>query len=303
MNKTSRLESRLLQISVWGALFVTVLGLFWGLAIKSSVILFDGIYSGVSIFLSILSIVALWMVNRPHDNTFQFGRVALEPLIVSLKAIVIIGVCIYGVVTALVLILDGGNTATSSLSGMLYALISMLTCLVVWLYLKSKGADLPDLVQAESEQWMADLVFSTVVLASFCLSFGLSYTDWRAIVPYIDPGMVVAASVFFIRVPVSRLVYSVRELLMMAPSEDLQEDLRTRIDAVAANHRLPNAVIRMAKVGRELAVDITFITPNDFGPVDIGELDNVREELYGSLSEAGFKLYMNIVFTKERRWA
>ena len=296
-------ERSLLLFSVWMGVLFAVLGISWGLAIQSGVILFDGIYSGFSIILSMLSILALRLINQPDDDTFQFGRMAFEPLVVALKSIMIIGVCVYGIVTSIIQIFHGGSVSTNSLLGMMYAVISIAACLFSWLYLKLHGKDMPDLVQAESEQWLIDTVISSIVLLSFVASYFLSRTQLHQVVPYIDPGIVVLASVYFIRVPLSRFISSMRELLLMAPSSDVQEQLHTRIDAIAKAHRFDEAVVRSSKVGRELAVDITFLAPADSGNVDIDELDRIRAEVQQSLSELGYKLWMNILFTKDRSWA
>jgi len=296
-------ERALLLFSVWMGVLFAVLGVSWGLAIQSAVILFDGIYSGFSIILSMLSIMALHLVNQPDDRSFQFGRMAFEPLVVALKSIVIVGVCVYGIVTAAMHILQGGSQSTSSALGMLYALISIAACLFSWLYLKRRGRELPDLVQAESEQWLIDTVFSAVVLLSFIVTYLLSGTRLDGVVPYIDPGMVVLASLYFVRVPLARLVSSLRELLLMAPGSELQGELRTRIEAIARAHGYAETVVRSSKIGRELAVDITVLAPLDIGKIDIETLDAIRAEVEQSLSGLGYKLWMNIVFTKDRRWA
>jgi predicted Co/Zn/Cd cation transporter (cation efflux family) len=302
MNRKSK-ERSLLLFSVWMGVLFTVLGISWGLAIQSGVILFDGIYSGFSIILSLLSILALRLINQPDDDTFQFGRMAFEPLVVALKSTVIIGVCVYGIGTSTVAILHGGSTATSSLFGMVYALVSIAACLFSWYHLKTNGADMPDLVQAESELWLMDTVFSGVVLASFLAGYLLSHTRLKGVVPYIDPGIVVLASVYFVRVPLARFISSMRELLLMAPTGDIQEQLKTHIDAIARTHHFPAVVVRSTKVGRELAVDIAFLAPADSGKVDIEELDRIRAEVEESLSGLGFILWMNILFTRDRRWA
>ena len=166
-----------------------------------------------------------------QDNSFPFGRMAFEPLVVALKSIVINGVCLYGMVTAVFQLMHGGAESTSSVLGMLYALISIAACLFSWLYLKIRGKGLPDLVQAESEQWLIDTVFSGVVLVGFIISYLLTMTDWSHLTPYIDPGVVILGSVYFVRVPLARCISSVRELLMMAPDDELQQALQTRIDS------------------------------------------------------------------------
>jgi len=138
-------ERSLLHFSLWMGVLFTVLGIVWGVAIQSGVILFDGIYSGFSIILSILSIIALHLVNQPDDHTFQFGRMAFEPLVVALKSIVIVGVCVYGIVTSIIQIVHGGSVSTNTLLGMLFAMISIAACLFSWLYLKLHGKDMPDI--------------------------------------------------------------------------------------------------------------------------------------------------------------
>lgn len=300
---TKTTERSLLLFSVWMGVLFTVLGITWGLAIQSGVILFDGLYSGFSIILSMLSIAALRMIGRPIDDNFQFGRMALEPFVLALKSTVIIAVCVYGAVTAVIHILKGGSEPTSSLLGMLYAVVSIAACLFSWRYLKTRGRNMPDLVQAESEQWLIDTVFSSIVLVSFLVSYLLSYTRLHVVVPYIDPGMVVLASVYFVRVPLTRFIASLRELLMMAPVSKVQEDLNRRIEVVAKAHHFDGAQVRAAKIGRELALDIAFLAPAGFGKVDIEHLDLIRAEVEAGLSDLDLKLWMNILFTKDKRWA
>ena len=301
-SRTKPTEHSLLRFSVWmGALF-TVLGVSWGLAIQSGIVLFDGIYSGFSIFLSILSLVALSIIHRTDDDSFQFGRMAFEPLVVALKSIVILGLCVYAFVTSGIQILNGGWVSTSSVLGMLYAAISIAACLFSWLFLRIQGKDMPSLVHAESEQWLMDTVFSSIVLVSFLVSYLLSFTRLDFVVPYIDPGMVLFASLFFVRVPLFRFISSMREILMMAPPVDLQKQITSKIDAIAQAHLFDGALVRSAKIGRELAIDIAFIIPEHDGKVAVEELDTIRSEVKRSVSELGYSLWLNILFTKNRQW-
>jgi len=187
--------------------------------------------------------------------------------------------------------------------GMLYAVISIAICLGCWLYLKIRGRGMPDLVQAESEQWLIDTVVSAAVLVSFLISYLITDTELDQLVPYMDPGMVVLVSVFFIRVPLSRFVSSVRELLMMSPHDDLHSKLETRVHAIAQAHNYKTPVVRASKVGRDLAIDIAFLVEPEQGKVDIADLDRIRAEVEASLSELGYGLWMNIVFTGDEHWA
>ena len=296
-------ESRLLYFSVWMGVLFAVGGISWGLVIQSGVILFDGIYSGLSIILSLLSVIALRLIRQADDDTFQFGRRAFEPMIVAFKSIVIIAICSYGIVSAIILISNGGAESTNSVMGMLYGAISMAACLFSWQYLKIHGTDMPDLVQAESEQWLMDTMFSMVVLASFALGYLLAKTPLEYLVPFLDPVTVLLGSLYFVRIPLGRFIYSMRELLMIAPTDAVQEEIQERVNAIAASHQFFEAIVRSSKIGRELAVDITFLARPEHERVDIAELDKIRTQVQQSLSGLGYTLWMNVLFTKDRYWA
>jgi predicted Co/Zn/Cd cation transporter (cation efflux family) len=301
-NKSSS-EKSLLVFSLAMGIFFAVLGIGWGLAIQSGVILFDGIYSGMSIILTMLSILAMQLLKQPDDDIFQFGRMAFEPLVVAFKSLVIIAVCLYGIVTAVITIIHGGEETTDAAGGILYGAVSVAACLFSWYYLKRRGEGMPDLVQAESEQWLMDTVLSAAVLTSFIVSYLVANTDRAHLVPYIDPAMVVLGSGYFIRTPAARFVASVKELLLAAPDQDIQQQLTEQVDEVVRAHGFADAVVRCSKVGRELAVDITFVGRAGAGPVALEELDRIRGEVERRLAPLGFKLWMNILFTLDRRWA
>ena len=296
-------ERRLLIFSAWMGVFFALLGIGWGVAIGSSIILFDGIYSGFSIVLSVLSIGVLQVLRRADDENFPFGRAIFEPLVVALKSVTIIGVCGYGALTALLSIVGGGLRPPATALGIWYSVIAVTACALSWLYLRLRGRELSDLVQAEAEQWLIDTVFSGVVLLSFLASYALSRTNLSDYVPYIDPFMVIVASLFFVIVPLRRFRTSLREILMMAPAPKLRADLHARTDAIARAHGFSRTVLRSAKVGRELAVDVTFLAAVDMAPRDLAELDEIRTQVEQQLAAMGYGLYMNVQFTKDQRWA
>lgn len=296
-------EFALLRFSLGMGVFFTVLGIGWGVAIQSSVVLFDGIYSGMSIILTTLSLLAARILSQPDDETFQFGRGAFEPMVVALKSVVMISVCLYGIVSSTLSILAGGATENNSGGGILYGLVSISACLFSWVYLRRHSAGMPDLVQAESEQWMLDTVLSAAVMLSFILSFFLEGTRHAALVPYIDPGMVVLGSCYFIRLPLRRCLDSLRELLMVAPADNIQQYLQAQADAVAKENQFLEAIVRSTKIGRELAVDVVFIVRPDSPPTPISALDEIRQETRERLASLDLELWLNILFTADRRWA
>ena len=67
-------EKNMLTLSAIGALFFAVLGVAWGVIIDSSMIIFDGLYSLISLFLSVLAICITRYINKMILKKFPFGK-------------------------------------------------------------------------------------------------------------------------------------------------------------------------------------------------------------------------------------
>jgi predicted Co/Zn/Cd cation transporter (cation efflux family) len=72
-------------------------------------IVFDGLYSFVSIGLSGLALLALRFVRRGPDEQFPWGREAAEPVVVILKAATLGALCVYAGIGGVVDLLSGGT--------------------------------------------------------------------------------------------------------------------------------------------------------------------------------------------------
>jgi predicted Co/Zn/Cd cation transporter (cation efflux family) len=90
-------DQRLLMFSIWASAGFAVLSSVWGIISGSSMIVFDGLYSFVSIGLSVLAVLALRFSRRGADERFPWGRDAAEPLVVVIKAATLGALCAYRV--------------------------------------------------------------------------------------------------------------------------------------------------------------------------------------------------------------
>ena len=93
-------------------------------------IVFDGLYSFVSIGLSGLAVLALRFVRRGPDDRFPWGREAAEPLVVILKAATLGALCVYAAVGGVVDLLNGGREVEVGWA-IVYALIATAGSLAV----------------------------------------------------------------------------------------------------------------------------------------------------------------------------
>jgi cation diffusion facilitator family transporter len=275
MLKVMARENMALVISAIAAGLFALAGIIWGLWVDSLVILFDGAYSLVSLLLSLLSLYAARIIRRPACEEYPFGLAAVEPLVIAVKGIVIALVCLLSMISAVVSLANGGRAVNADIA-LIFAAVSVVGCLVVWLYLKWAGRHSPSgLIVAEHSQWLMDTALSVAVLAGFGVAWWLERSVWAPMAVYADPVMMVAISGWFIVVPVKMAAGAVRELLLAAPSEALVEEVH---EALKCEGIIPQQV-KMAKVGPRLMLEINL--PRNWP----GKIESLKRNLIHDLDE------------------
>jgi len=287
-------DGRALRVSVWASAAFGVLALVWGVLSGSRLIVFDGLYSFAAVGLTLLAVLALRTARRGPDERYPWGREAWEPLAVVLKAAALAGLCLYALVGAVVEIVDGPSPISVG-SALVYGVVSTVAGVTVTVVLRRMSRGGSDLVRAEAAEWAGDTLLSIGVLVGFAVAWVLTLTgheDWAA---YVDPVMVVLASGAFLPVPARLVVRGVRELLSMAPAEDVLAGLRTEVGAVAAERGYAESVVRASKVGGRVDVEVDFVVP---AGATVAELDEVRAALVDRL---GPTASLSVGFTADRR--
>ena len=73
-------------------------------------IIFDGLYSFISVILSMISLyINKYMAKRDFEK-FPFGKHILEPIVISIKSLIIAIMCLYSLIEAVKTIASGGNS-------------------------------------------------------------------------------------------------------------------------------------------------------------------------------------------------
>jgi predicted Co/Zn/Cd cation transporter (cation efflux family) len=112
----------------------------------------------------------------------------------------------------------------------------------------------------------------------------------------------VAISLAFLRVPVRLLGAAMREVLTMAPPEQIQRQLRHQVEQVRLRYGLAESFLRCAKVGGRLDVEVDFVVDGSSRVQTVSEFDQVRADLDQRLRQLG-QVSMAVGFTGDRKWA
>jgi cation diffusion facilitator family transporter len=293
-------DRRLLMISVWASVGFAVLSSVWGVLSGSSMIVFDGLYSFVSIGLSLLAVMALRAARRGPDASYPWGREVWEPLVVIVKALALAALCGYAVIGGVGDLLAGGREVATGWA-LAYGVVSTAGGVAVTLLLRRDPGS--DLVRAEAAEWLGDTLLSGGVLAGFALAVGLVATGHADQARYVDPAMVVLVSTAFLVVPARLVAGGMREILTMAPPAAVQAQLQACVDAVGEQFGLPESYVRASKVGGRLDVEVDFVVGEKSAVRTVHDCDVVRQALHDRLSTLGYDRSVVVAFTADRRWA
>ncbi|QQK78660.1 cation diffusion facilitator family transporter [Salicibibacter cibi] len=293
--------SRILFVSTASAFTFAVIGIVWGIYSSSQMILFDGLYSIISLVMSLMAILASQYINKDDEKKFPFGKTAIQPMIVVMQAIVMGLLCVSALTSSVIALLTGGREIAVG-SALLYGFFSLVFCFAVQLFF-SKNKHRSEFIRSEAAQWFMDTILSLAVVIGFLIALFLDNTPWAFIIDYIDPTMVLLAGLYFLSVPIKLIRKNGKELLMMTPDQDLFNNIRFEMAILERKYNIQDSWLRMAKMSDVLYLDIDIIVSNDSTISTIEDSDMFREEFQQQLDQYDVVPWVTIAFTKERKWA
>lgn len=291
--QTSRNEKRVLTISAIISSAFAGGGLVVGLLVGSLVIAFDGIYSSVSLLLTLLSLAVAKYLEKPSDNRFPFGRAVLEPLVIAIKGLVILLVVGYSLYSSVVDLFNGGHAVDASIAT-IFGVINVVGCSFAWWQVSRMNRKRSSgLIVAEVKQWQMDTMLSMVITVAFVLAWLMTLTPYAHYAVYVDSTLMLMMGFYFVKVPFTMLKSSMREILLMAPDKEICKSVDQGI--LAAN-RESEQVLELAgvtKIGRELWVDIDIVA-DDHDVIAMNDIETTRKALQKRLSKLPFELQLTL---------
>ncbi|KQA18503.1 cation diffusion facilitator family transporter [Vibrio metoecus] len=286
-------EKRVLTLSAIIASGFAGSGLLVGLLVGSMVIVFDGVYSLVSLLLTLLSLAVSRYIQKPSDARFPFGRAVLEPLVIAIKGLVILLIVSYSLYSAFTALLSGGRAVDPSIAT-LFGAFSVAGCTLAWWKMARLSRRHPSgLIAAEVKQWQMDTLLSLVVMVGFIVAWLISLTPWEYYAVYADPSMMLLMSFYFIKLPLGMLKSALREMLLMAPSHDIQQAVSSSIQATETHADQPLELYGVTKVGRELWVEVALKTAEE-NSIAIEDIQRIEKHLEQSLAVLPYQLQLTV---------
>jgi cation diffusion facilitator family transporter len=264
----------------------------------SEAIFLDGVFSLVNCVMSVLMLTVSRLIQRSADRRFHFGYASFEPAFNVLQSMVILGVMLMALSSAVAALYQGGRSVSAGLAS-IYALIATSGCLVIYLVLRRIGRiSGSSLIQVDSFAWLMDTILSAVVLCAFAAvwHFGERLGNW---LPYVDAWMVITMVLVMLPVPFRILYKNLMEVLLAAPSSEVQREIRRAFAAAVGEIPGERWTLSMTKTGRSLYLHARVLLQEQERGCSVAQADQWRAQLGERMRDYVAEEEFDVVFTAD----
>jgi cation diffusion facilitator family transporter len=282
-------ERAALVVSILVTGFMGAIGIVWGIAGGSQMILLDGVYAVIGILVSLVLVAASSMASTPPTRRFPYGRAGATPLAIGIQGLVLAATLLYAALEAVYVIVDGGSDIAAGWA-IAYGVFATAGSVVVWLWL-ARRAGASDLLRSEATAWKVAALRGVGMIVGFSVMGLLTGSRWSGAVPYVDPVMVLVTCVVFLSAPLRMIRSTLGELLEASPSRSIRVSVVQVIEAVRETYDLDEPTIRLTKLGPRLYVEMEVTV----GPaVTVEQQHEVRLELERRLDALPYDVWLTL---------
>ena len=304
-------ERTILRVSVLATVALAIAGIAVGLAAGSIAIVFDGVFGLADAVMTGLALGVARLIAASHaadasggrlHERFTMGFWHLEPMVLGLNGVLLIGSATYALINAVDTILAGGR-ALSFDAAMVYAALATAADLGMAVYTTRANRTIQSqFIALDAKAWMMASAVGAALFVAFLIGSLIRGTPFAWLSPYVDPAALIVICVAVIPVPVATVRDAVSDILLVTP-----QDLKDRVDQVAAEivERFGFVTYRayVARVGRGRQIELNFIVPRDWPAKRLEAWDEIRDQIGEALGDDNPDRWLTIVFTTDPEWA
>lgn len=292
------MERKGLWLSVLGCLVMAALGFIFAHLADSEAIFLDGVFSLVNFVMSLVMVRVAQLIKRRADQHFPFGYASFEPAFNVLQSMVILGVMLMALSSAVMALYGEGRSLEAGIATF-YAAIAAGGCLAIYLILRRIGrASGSSLLRVDSFAWLVDTILSAVVLCAFAFVwlFGDLLGGW---LPYADAWLVIVMVAVMLPIPAGILYKNLMEVLLSAPSGRTQRKIHKAFSAAMVGIPGRRWELSMTKTGRSLYLHARILLEEDHYHASVEQADAWRELLTERMNKFVAEREFDVVFTTD----
>lgn len=304
-------EQGVLRISIAVTIVLAGLGILFGLLSGSSSIVFDGVYSLTD---ATMTVVALLVSNLIAASTasgparsklverFTMGFWHLEPMVLGLNGILLMGAATYALINAVASLMAGGRELVFG-HAIIYAAVTVVAAIGMAIFdIRANRAIRSNFLALDARAWLMSAALTAALLVAFIFGYLIQGTNLEWVSPYIDPAVLALVCLVVIPMPVGTVRQALADVLLVTPS-----NLKQHVDQVAQEivrrYRFISYRAYVARVGRGRQIELYFIVPAGWPAKRLEEWDQIRDVIGELIGEDSPDRWLTIVFTTDPEWA
>jgi len=308
---STQTEQGVLRISIACTFAVSAIGIVFGLASRSFVIIFDSIYELTDVAMTALALLVSKLIAMSTTEAtarsklaerFTMGFWHLEPMVLGLNGTLLIGAAIYALINAADSFLMGGRRVEFDYA-IVFGVVSLIWGVAMTVFVTQANKTIrSDFLALDAKSWFMGSVLTLAWLSAFIFGSCIEGTRHDWLTPYIDPIILALVCLVVIPLPVRTVRRALSDMLLVTPV-DLKQHVDEVAQAVVMKHHFVGYRSYVARVGRGRQIELNFVVPTDWPPKRLEEWDIIRDEVEQALGDNSPHLWLTIVFTTDQEWA
>ncbi len=295
--KIIQIEERALQVSMWGGIFFVILELIVAIFSQSQAVLMDTAFDGAELITTVVSLLIVPLLYKPLTEKRPFGYSAVETWFIMIKGFMLIAITVGLVTNNIQIMLSGGRHVDFSLVAYFELFAAVVGIFVTMLLKRWNEKSQSPLVRAEINSWEIDAIASGGMGLAFLLPAFTAGTALDQVSPYLDQIVAIVLTVFILPRPVKMVITGMRELLLLAPEQEVVDRIKEISSEVMAREhfrdQFSEASYDIVRMGRKFWVAI-YLTPKS-EELSIRKWSEIQQAVEDALIEEFNDVYLELL--------
>lgn len=286
-----------LKISLFGALFLAILGIGFALATKSQAVLLDGVFNCISVFTAWFGLRIAKLIQEPLSERLPAGYVAFEPLYVLMKGLIVFGLSATVLISSIITLLSGGSAIKLGLV-LVYISIASIANILMYALMKQKASKATSpMLETEKDNWFINMLVTLSIAFSFIIVILFKDGPLKPFTVYIDQIIVIIVVLLTISVPVRSIKEGLKELLLFGADKLMYQKIRELSTETLSDLPVENIKLLIFKIGRSFW--ITYYIKPIKSSIDVKYPDILRGKIQNDISKYFPVSNIDIIITED----
>ncbi len=287
-------EKKTIRLSTWLGVIVALFEVGMFIISGSQAILIDGVYDSMDVIILVIYQLLLPLIYKPISERIPYGFAQIETLFILIKGSILIIVTSLIIYNDIVIILEGG-TSIDTKQVLIFEAFLTLFCVFGYFVVRRLGRKLKTpMIKVELITWKIDVFLSLGAFLAFFMEIPFLHfhvLEW--LVPYIDPLVSCVIAALMLPEPTRAFVKAIRGLVLMAPSEEKLERIRTICHETLSDYPYEIDFIDAVRTGRKMWISLYFTTEGNM--IKVPQLKKATEDLKAAISTIYFDPYVELI--------